>query len=123
MGALENLLEQAANVENIERLGRILAARTLRAAQAEKAKKSVDYLETNGLFDGMEPIKVPKKIAADKDFETVAKPEQLKAKLKGVSLGKDKDGYFVFTHRCRSKSYSSPEAIPDSKIKFVESTG
>ena len=43
--------------------------------------------------------------------------------FKGVSLGADKNGFFVYTHRARSKSYSEPNKIPDSKIKFVESTG
>lgn len=41
----------------------------------------------------------------------------------GVSLGADKNGFFVYTHRARSKSYSEPGKIPDNKIKFVESTG
>jgi hypothetical protein len=41
----------------------------------------------------------------------------------GVSLGADNKGFFVYTNRCRSHSYESPEKIPDSKIKFVESTG
>ena len=41
----------------------------------------------------------------------------------GVSLGADNKGFFVYTHRCRSHSYESPEKIPDSKIKFVKSTG
>lgn len=41
----------------------------------------------------------------------------------GVSLGADKNGFFVYTHRCRSHSYETPEKIPNNKIKFVESTG
>ena len=58
-----------------------------------------------------------------KNFEVVNKPSDLKSKMKDVSLGKDKNGYFVYTHRARSKSYESPEKIPDSKIKFIKSTG
>ena len=60
---------------------------------------------------------------AKKDWANVAKPPNMKEKLKGVSLGKDDDGYFVYTHRCRSDSYESPEKIPKSKIRFIESTG
>lgn len=45
------------------------------------------------------------------------------SKWNGVSLGKDKDGYFCYTHRSRSKSYPTPEDIPKSKVDFVESTG
>lgn len=41
----------------------------------------------------------------------------------GVSLKKDKDGFFVHTHRARSDSYPSPEKIPDGRIDFIRSTG
>ncbi len=44
-------------------------------------------------------------------------------KWDGVSLGRDKDGYFCYTHRARSKSYESPQQIPIKKVEFVESTG
>lgn len=40
-----------------------------------------------------------------------------------VGLGADKDGFFVHTHRARSKSYTSPDKIPNDKIVFIESTG
>jgi len=67
-----------------------------------------------------------------KDFENVSKPQGLidkcmKSKcmksLDGVSLGKDKNGYFVYTHRARSKSHEKPEGIPIKDIKFIETTG
>ena len=41
----------------------------------------------------------------------------------GVSLGADKNGFFVFTHRARSKSYTEIEKIPNKDIKFIETTG
>jgi hypothetical protein len=41
----------------------------------------------------------------------------------GVSLKKDKDGFFVHTHRARSKSHAKPEDIPKADVKFIESTG
>lgn len=41
----------------------------------------------------------------------------------GVSLGADENGWFVMTHRSRSKSYPSIDKIPDAKIKKVASTG
>jgi tRNA nucleotidyltransferase/poly(A) polymerase/2'-5' RNA ligase len=44
-------------------------------------------------------------------------------KAKGVSMGADKDGFFVYTHRQRSKSYESPEKISIKDINFTESTG
>lgn len=44
-------------------------------------------------------------------------------RYKGVSIGRDSQGYFVTTHRARSKSYPSTSKIPKSKIRFVASTG
>jgi hypothetical protein len=44
-------------------------------------------------------------------------------KSKECDLGADKDGFFVFTHRARSKSYSEVDKIPQKDIKFIESTG
>lgn len=41
----------------------------------------------------------------------------------GVSIGKDKDGYFCYTHRARSKSYPTIADIPKSALKFIDSTG
>lgn len=44
-------------------------------------------------------------------------------KFSGVSICRDKNGYFVTTHRSRSKSYESIDKIPISVIKKVEKTG
>lgn len=44
-------------------------------------------------------------------------------KAKGVTLRKDKKGYYVHTHRGRSKSYKEVKNIPKSAIEFIESTG
>lgn len=41
----------------------------------------------------------------------------------GVSLKQDRNGFYVHTHRARSKSYKSPSDIPASDVKFIESTG
>ena len=35
----------------------------------------------------------------------------------------DKDGFYIHTHRARSKSYESPEKITEKDIKFIDSTG
>jgi len=39
------------------------------------------------------------------------------------SLGKDKDGFYAYTHRARCKSYPTPGQIPLDRIKFIGSTG
>ena len=43
--------------------------------------------------------------------------------FKGVSLGADKDGFYVYTHRAASKRYKEIEDIPQKDINFIESTG
>ena len=53
----------------------------------------------------------------------------LKKKIKeknlpnGFSMGIDKNGFFIQTQRCRSKSHPSPDKITIKEIKFVDSTG
>jgi hypothetical protein len=39
------------------------------------------------------------------------------------SFAKDKNGYFCYTHRARSKSYESIAKIPKSKVDFIGTTG
>jgi len=41
----------------------------------------------------------------------------------GFDMGIDKDGYFIHTHRARSKSYETPDKISVKDIKFIDSTG
>ena len=41
----------------------------------------------------------------------------------GFSMGIDKDGYFIHTHRGRSKSYASPDKITVEDMRFIDSTG
>ena len=44
-------------------------------------------------------------------------------RFKGVSVGRDPNGFFVLTHRARSDIYDQPSDIPDSVIESIESTG
>ncbi len=56
----------------------------------------------------------------------LTKPKELMdktPKAEGVSMGADKDGFFVYTHRARSKSHELPEKITMTEINFIESTG
>lgn len=41
----------------------------------------------------------------------------------GFSIAKDKDGYYIYTHRARSDSYPKLEDIPKKTQEFIESTG
>ena len=51
------------------------------------------------------------------------KPKVKGKQFKGVGLGADKNGFFVYTHRAASKRYKSPDKIPQKSIDFIESTG
>ena len=53
----------------------------------------------------------------------LAIPDTLPTSAKGLGFGADKNGFFVHTHRARSKSYMDPAKIPQKDIKFIESTG
>jgi hypothetical protein len=48
---------------------------------------------------------------------------KISSKIKGCSMGADKEGFFVYTHRARSKSFPSPLKISKKSIEFIESTG
>lgn len=57
---------------------------------------------------------------------SLAKPSamtKISSKISGCSMGADKDGFFVYTHRARSKSFATPLKITKKSIDFIESTG
>lgn len=56
----------------------------------------------------------------------VTKPKEFldkTQKSRGVTLAKDKDGFFCYTHRARSKSKKTIAGITKKEIEFIESTG
>lgn len=65
--------------------------------------------------------------SVNEKFKTPALPKnelfKKSDKAKGVTLRKDKNGYYVHTHRARSKSYKEVSHIPKRAIEFIESTG
>ncbi len=71
----------------------------------------------------MTPVALIERLLAEKEEKGLSKPASRKADMDGVSLGKDKRGFFVYTHRARSKSYPSAEAIPKSVCRDIETTG
>ncbi len=60
--------------------------------------------------------------AKSKDESVDLTPEQ-RERFAGTSVKQDSKGYYCHTHRARSDSYPSVDAIPAEKIKFIESTG
>lgn len=41
----------------------------------------------------------------------------------GFDMGVDKNGFYIHTHRARSKSHEKPDGVTEKEIKFVDSTG
>jgi len=76
-------------------------------------------------------VKIEKYVTSSSRYKNgvlfgLSKPSELSKisrKSSGVSFGADKNGFFVYTHRCRSKSKDSPLKITKKEIDFVESTG
>lgn len=44
-------------------------------------------------------------------------------KFDGVAVKKDRNGFYVHTHRSRSDSYPTVDDIPDSDVEYIRSTG
>jgi hypothetical protein len=63
------------------------------------------------------------RLAKGKKFEEVSRTITKNGKTYGCSCGKDKEGYFAYTHRARSKSYETLQKIPIKTLKFIDSTG
>lgn len=75
---------------------------------------------------GMQPIEsaIPtdREGLNDEEYRKVCELWGYLGKGRSFSVGKDKDGYFAYTHRARSKSYPKIEEIPQSARDFIETT-
>lgn len=99
----------------------------------KKTKKEISPEKLNKVADVLSKLQkndldklislIESKKEKPKTFKNVPVPKKLKEKFEGVSLGKDADGYYVYTHRARSDSYEGIDKIPESKIKHIETTG
>lgn len=69
-------------------------------------------------------MKIYKIVKQDGEYLTPEEREEIKKRFKDFqcSFKKDKDGYYCYTHRARSKSYPSIADIPQSKVDFINST-
>lgn len=65
-------------------------------------------------------IKINKQLILESDQNVPC--NGIKEKL-GFSCKKDKKGFYIATHRARSKSYNSLDKIQMKDIKFITSTG
>lgn len=62
-------------------------------------------------------------VVETKPDKAPASPKTREFYLSQVSTKEDKNGWYAYTHRARSKSYPSVDNIPISVLKFIESTG
>lgn len=53
----------------------------------------------------------------------LAKKIRTQGLAKGFSMGLDKDGWFIHTHRARSESREEPDGFTKKEIKWIDSTG
>ncbi len=56
-------------------------------------------------------------------FHGLRKPKIEGLCFSRVGFGADKNGFYVYTHRARSKSHPTPDEITEKEITFIESTG
>lgn len=77
------------------------------------AVKNIQYITNagNGVVSGLE---IPD------EFQKSLSKRNLP---NGFSVGVDKNGYYIHTHRGRSKSHESLDKITQKEIKFIDSTG
>ena len=97
----------------------------------EENKDNGNGKEDEGLSESVivtyfdESKKAYEKLRKLKESLTAAERAEVK-KLFGqstaCSFAKDKDGYFCYTHRCRSDSYPAISDIPQKDVNFVRST-
>lgn len=81
----------------------------------KEIKESVTFFESK---EAAKKLQEAKKSLTPEERATVNK---LFGKT-ACSFAKDKDGYYCYTHRCRSKSYPSIDKIPQDRVDFVNST-
>lgn len=85
--------------------------------EAEVVKEGFEYFdESSKAYDKL--MKAKESLSSSERSEVKEKFGQSNA----CSFAKDKDGYYCFTHRCRSKSYESIDKIPQKDVDFVRST-
>ena len=110
----ENFVEFALTPSDKEFLaGKIFRLHNIPIEYKTEATKLIQYITKaqNSLITGLE-------------LHPLLNEKIKKYKLpSGFSMGVDKDGYFIHTHRARSKSYPTPDGVTVEEIEKVDSSG
>ena len=100
---------------------KIVKAQAKYSMEVDEMYQTMIRAKTPGPFTDEERIRLAsKKEYLDKEERELVK--ELFGNV-GCTFAKDKDGYYCFTHRARSESYSSLEEIPEDEVDWIESTG
>lgn len=94
------------------------------SANEKVDKKQKEQAVTEGVEFFDESKKAYEKLMKAKESLNPQERAEVKKKFghTGCSFAKDKNGYYCFTHRCRSKSYPTIDKIPQKDVDFVDST-
>lgn len=94
--------------------------------EEEPVKESGDiqFHDTNGIIMITESKKAYEKLRAAEEALTPEDRKEIRKRFGETqcSFGKDKEGYYCFTHRARSKYYETIDKIPKKDVDFVSST-
>lgn len=94
--------------------------------EEEPVKESGDiqFHDTNGIIMITESKKAYEKLRAAEEALTPEDRKEIKKRFGETqcSFGKDKEGYYCFTHRASSKYYETIDKIPKKDVDFVSST-
>jgi hypothetical protein len=114
---------EAAKAAGIKKIHAYVAKSPLSDTPDEYGEKAPYHgaRATNWPPKAKDPGKTPEGsgYAQDRMFEAAKKDPRFAE----VGLKQDGDGHFVTTHRARSKSYPTPEEIPDSVVRQIAATG
>ena len=108
--SLEDFKETIMRLKKIPKELKEVACGLVRQYEID-GKKGILTTAKNGVISSLELHPDFLKILKEKDYPT------------GFSMGIDKNGYFIHTHRARSKSHKSFDKITAKEIKFIDSTG
>lgn len=88
----------------------------VRGISDENKQYALKYLSyhTNAGKGKITGLELPQEFVTKLDTENLPK---------GFDMGIDKDGFYIHTHRGRSKSFENIMDIPNDSIIFIDSTG
>lgn len=88
----------------------------------EAIKEGFEFFDDTEVFEEKHPLQERMEDKCPLNKGDLARFKEKFGSSKSCSFAKDKDGYFAYTHRCRSKSHKTIEDFPQKDVDFVRST-